>query len=347
MRVILDVRCSNGRFELLHSREIELRKKEPPMRAVCLTDQQISFNQDFHAEPTRDGLVEVRVLKAGICETDLQLKQGYMGFAGVLGHEFVGIATSGKFQGRRVVGEINCACHTCDLCQRGLPRHCSQRSVIGILNHDGAFADSVWVPEKNLHHVPDELSTEQAVFTEPVAAACRILEQVEIEPSDRVVILGDGRLGNLCAQVLTTTGCQLQVVGKHDWKLDRLRELAIDGVLLDDFTASHDADFVVDCTGATSGLELALQTVKPCGTIIQKTTVAAPQSLHVAPVVIDELTILGSRCGPFEPALQMLRAGHVKVDSMISAEFPLEAATEAFHRAEQPDALKVLFRVAD
>ncbi len=219
--------------------------------------------------------------------------------------------------------------------------------MVGILNHDGAFADSVWIPEENLHVVPDDMPTEVAVFTEPVAAACRILEQVEIGPSRRVVVLGDGRLGNLCAQVLSTTGCNLQVVGKHEWKLQRLRDLSIATALLNDFTAANDADFVVDCTGSTSGLELALRVVKPCATIIQKTTVASPQSLHVAPVVIDELTILGSRCGPFAPALQMLHDGRVKVQSMISADYSLEDAAAAFARAEQPDALKVLFSVAD
>ncbi len=317
------------------------------MRAICLSEKQITFKPEYAAAPPRSGLVEVRVLKAGICETDLQLKQGYMGFAGVLGHEFVGIAASGALAGQRVVGEINCACHNCEFCKRGLPRHCRQRTVVGILNHDGAFADSVWIPEENLHVVPDDMPTEVAVFTEPVAAACRILEQVAIGPSRRVVVLGDGRLGNLCAQVLSTTGCNLQVVGKHKWKLQRLRDLSIATVLLNDFSAANDADFVVDCTGSTSGLELALRVVKPCGTIIQKTTVASPQSLHLAPIVIDELTILGSRCGPFAPALQMLHDGRVKVQSMISADYSLEDAAAAFARAEQPDALKVLFSVAD
>lgn len=316
------------------------------MRALHLSGGEIRFVPDYIPPTPGPNLVEVRVLQAGICETDLQLKQGYMGFEGVLGHEFVGIASAGKFAGQRVVGEINCACGGCDFCKRELPRHCTRRTVVGILNHDGAFADVVYLPEENLHAVPDHVLTRHAVFTEPVAAACRILEQVAISPSDRVVIFGDGRLGNLCAQVLTTTQCQLSVVGKHEWKLDRLRQRNIDTVLLGDFQPEHTADFVVDCTGSPSGFESALQTVKPCGTILLKTTVAAQQSLHLAPIVIDEVRVMGSRCGPFGPALQMIADGRVEVESMISAEYSLDEAVAAFEHAERPDALKVLLNVA-
>ena len=316
------------------------------MRALYLSGGQLEYRADYQPLRPTAGLIEVRVLQAGICETDLQLKQGYMGFEGVLGHEFVGIATTGNFSGQRVVGEINCACGACDFCNRQLPRHCSQRTVIGILNHDGAFADSVWVPQQNLHVVPEHVTTQQAVFTEPVAAACRILEQVDIAGSDRVVIFGDGRLGNLCAQVLNSTRCQLTVVGKHQWKLDHLLPLGINTVLLSDFKADHSADLVVDCTGSVSGFSAALQAVKPCGTIILKTTVAAEYSLPLAPVVIDEVRVLGSRCGPFAPALQMIADGRVQVDSLISAQYPLEEAVSAFAHAECPDALKVLLNVA-
>lgn len=315
------------------------------MRAVCLSGQEIRFDSSHESNVAGSGMIEVSVLKAGICETDLQLKQGYMGFAGTLGHEFVGIAQSGRLAGQRVVGEINCACGDCDFCAKGLPRHCSRRTVIGILNHDGAFADSVFVPEENLHRVPDSLTTEHAVFTEPVAAACRLLEQLTFGPEQRVVILGDGRLGNLCAQVLATTGCDLVVVGKHQWKLNRLNQLQLPTMLLDDFEPGSRFDVAIDCTGSPSGLELAIRSVKPCGTVVQKTTVAAAQSLHMAPVVIDEIRLIGSRCGPFEPALEMLTDGRVRVDAMISAEYPLEKAVEAFEHAERPDTLKVLFDV--
>lgn len=316
------------------------------MRAVCLTGHEISFDAEFSPSREFPEFTEVEVLKAGICETDLQLKQGYMGFSGVLGHEFVGIAKSGRFAGRRVVGEINCACGQCRMCAAGKPRHCLNRSVIGILNHDGAFADSVRVPDENLHLVPDDVPTDVAVFTEPVAAACRIPEQINVSDRDRVIIFGDGRLGNLCAQVLKTTGCSLSVVGKHDWKLKRLKDLGIDTCPLADFDFAHDADVAVDCTGSPSGFECALKTVSPCGTIIQKTTVAATQELHLAPIVIDEINILGSRCGPFEPALKLLQTSEVRTENLLTAEYPIERAVDAFAHAESPEALKVLLSVS-
>ena len=315
------------------------------MRAVCLNAKEIQFCADYSPAGEQSEYVQVRVLTAGICETDLQLKQGYMGFNGVLGHEFVGIAQSGRFAGQRVVGEINCACGECDFCGRGLPRHCSRRSVIGILNHDGAFADSVWVPDENLHVVPNHVTTDQAVFTEPVAAACRILEQVAIDSTTSVVVFGDGRLGNLCAQVLKSTGCRLKVVGKHEWKIERLNKLGVTTCLLSDFQPAANTDIVVDCTGSTSGFESAMKTVRPNGTIVLKTTVAAQQSLHLAPIVIDEVNIIGSRCGPFAPALKLIADATVKVDDLISARYPLEDALMAFAHAERPDTLKVLFDV--
>lgn len=314
------------------------------MEAVCLQGDRICYASNYQSKP-RDGMVEVSVLAAGICETDLQLKKGYMGFQGVLGHEFVGVPLAGRLAGQRVTGEINCACGSCDFCRRGLPRHCTGRSVIGILNHDGAFAETLFVPEENFHPVPADLSTDRAVFTEPVAAACRILEQVRIAANDRVVILGDGRLGNLCAQVLKTTKCSLCVVGKHQSKLDRLAALGVDNTLLADFQAASDADFVVDCTGSASGTELAVQAVRACGTIIQKTTVAGTQDLAMAPFVIDEITLLGSRCGPFAPALELLHTEQVVVDDLISGRYPLQEAEAAFEHAEEGDALKILFDI--
>ncbi|MDG1898042.1 MAG: alcohol dehydrogenase catalytic domain-containing protein [Fuerstiella sp.] len=316
------------------------------MRAITLLDGELNYDAHYpHADAA--GRVEVHVLKAGICETDLQLTQGYMSFNGVLGHEFVGIAQSGRFAGRRVVGEINCACGHCSFCQRGVPRHCENRTVIGILNHDGAFADSLFVPEENLHPVPDYISTEHAVFTEPVAAACRILEQADINRDHHVVILGDGRLGNLCAQVISTTKADVLVVGKHDWKMQQLNAIGIQTTMLEDFQPAGAADFVVDCTGSPTGFPLSLQTVRPCGTVILKTTVAAEQPLHLAPVVINEVQVMGSRCGPFTPALQMIADKIVRVESLITAEYPLDQAIQAFRHAEQPDTLKVLLHVSD
>ena len=241
------------------------------------------------------------MLCAGICETDLQLIRGYMGFHGVLGHEFVGVAQTGPLAGRRVVGEINCSCHRCETCLAGRPTHCPHRSVLGILNHDGAFADFIAVPQQNLHAVPDSMPTDIAVFTEPVAAAFQIPAQLSITRQDRVVVLGDGRLGNLCAQVLARLSDHVLVVGKHPKKLALLRSLGLSTCLLSDVLADHSADrsadVVVDCTGSPTGLPTALSMVRPRGTIVLKTTVAGDQTMAWAPVVIDEVTIVGSRCG--------------------------------------------------
>lgn len=316
------------------------------MRAIELSSGNLRFREDYEAEPRSDHLIEVRVLKAGICETDVQLVRGYMGFSGVLGHEFVGVAQSGRYAGCRVVGEINCACATCEWCVAGKHRHCPNRTVIGILNHDGAFADSVFVPEVNLHVVPDRVTDQEAVFTEPVAAACRILEQVAIQKRHRVVVFGDGRLGNLCGQVLASTGCRLTVVGKHEWKLQRLRDAGLEAVALDDFLPERTVDFVIDCTGSPSGFQAALQTVKPCGTVILKTTVADQQQLYLAPIVIDEIQVLGSRCGPFVPALDMIANRQVDVNPLICGSYALEAVAEAFEHAVRKDTLKILFDVS-
>ena len=302
------------------------------------------FTPDALLRDPRGNEILVDVLQAGICETDLQLCHGYMGFHGILGHEFVGIARTGRFAGQRVVGEINCPCHNCDTCHRGLTSHCLHRTVVGILNHDGAFADTVLIPETNLHAVPDHISTETAVFVEPLAAACRIPQQIPMN-GQYVTVLGDGRLGNLCAQVLQHHGCHVQVVGKHQPKLNLLRDLGIPGMLLSELAPARSSDLVVDCTGSPTGLTTALQLVRPCGTIILKTTVAATQTLHMAPFVIDEITLLGSRCGPFADALQLLSTGTIAVAPLLSASYPLEDAEIAFTHAARKDTLKVLLNI--
>lgn len=308
-------------------------------------DGQLRFRNDLPAVTQSPDGVTVDVLKAGICETDLQLCQGYMGFRGILGHEFVGIARSGPFSGQRVVGEINCSCGHCDACHRRLGNHCPHRTVIGILNHSGAFADSLCVPQQNLHVIPDHVTDDQAVFVEPIAAACRIPEQVPLPHGSLVVVLGDGRLGNLCAQVLRHHHCRVLTVGKHDFKLQILKQLGLETCRLDELTRDLQADLVVDCTGSPSGFETALKIVRPCGTIILKTTVAASQSLHLAPLVINEIRVVGSRCGPFADAVRLLAGGSVTVDPLISARYPLEAADTAFRHAARSDTLKVLFDV--
>lgn len=318
------------------------------MKALHLSGTDFTLKHD-HAMPTpQAGEVLVKVLRAGICETDLQLIQGYMGFEGVLGHEFVGIAESGNFSGQRVVGEINCSCRDCDTCRSGLPTHCPHRTVLGILGHDGAFAEYIAVPERNLHAVPDTISTDEAVFVEPVAAAYQILKQRLAERGQSVVVLGDGRLGNLCAQVLADSGCKVLVIGKHDQKLSIIRDINNDikTALLEDAAPNRDADVVVDCTGSPTGLPTALQHVKPWGTVVLKTTVAGEQTLALAPIVIDEVRVIGSRCGPFGDALDGLRSGRIKVKPLISERFALDLAVEALKLTSSQPVLKVLLDVS-
>ena len=287
----------------------------------------------------------MRVSRAGVCETDLQLIKGYMGFRGVLGHEFVGVAESGPFAGERVVGEINCACWRCETCRSGLPTHCPHRTVLGILNHDGAFADLIAVPQRNLHRVPDSIPDDIAVFTEPVAAAFQIPAQVEIAGTERIAVLGDGRLGNLCAQVLASIADDVLVVGKHREKLALLEGLGLKTALLSDELPHRSFDIVVECTGSETGLPTALSLVWPRGTIVLKTTVAGTQTLAWAPFVIDEVTLVGSRCGPFDRALNALEHGLVDVEPLISARFNLSNGLAALERAQQEGVLKVLLEM--
>lgn len=315
------------------------------MRAIVLEGDVLRFDGSRPEPSSTEGDIPVDVLCAGICETDLQLMQGYMGFAGVLGHEFVGVAREGRYAGRRVVGEINCACHQCATCRAGWMTHCPRRTVIGILGRDGAFADRLLVPEENLHLVPEGLATEQAVFVEPVAAAYQILEQRPIQRGERVVVLGDGRLGNLCAQVLRGAGGRVTVVGKHARKLSLLAELGIDGVDRGAARADRGADVVVDCTGSPTGLGDALSWVRPRGTIVLKTTVAAEHALSLAAIVIDEITVVGSRCGPFVPAIEALATGRVRVERMIDGVVPLEEGVEALRGGAGGERLKTLIRV--
>jgi threonine dehydrogenase-like Zn-dependent dehydrogenase len=268
-----------------------------------------------------------------------------MGFRGILGHEFVGVPESGPYAGRRVVGEINCACRRCPTCLAGLPTHCPNRTALGILNHDGAFADTISVPQLNLHLVPDSVPTDIAVFTEPLAAAFQIPAQIAVRPSDRVVVLGDGRLGNLCAQVLATRSDHLLVIGKHSDKLALLQAKGISTALQTDGFDARAADIVVDCTGSPSGLPTALKLVRPRGTIVLKTTVAGEQTLAWAPFVIDEVTLVGSRCGPFDQALTALAGGTIDVHSLITDRFALTQGVEALERAAAKGVLKVLLDV--
>lgn len=316
------------------------------MRALVL-DQSVRLLTNQPPPVAAPGEVLVRVTRAGICETDLQLIKGYMGFRGVLGHEFVGVAETGPYAGRRVVAEINCACRRCPTCLAGFATHCPNRTVLGILNHDGAFADLIAVPQLNLHLVPDSVPDDVAVFTEPVAAAFQIPVQVAVRRTDRVIVLGDGRLGNLCAQVLATLSEAVTVVGKHPEKLALFAAMGIATELLSDAPAERAADLVVDCTGSKTGLPTALRMVRPRGTVVLKTTVAGEQTMAWAPLVIDEVTLVGSRCGPFDRALAALERGEVDVRSLVSDRFTLTDGVRALSRAQEHGVLKVLLDVSD
>jgi len=316
-----------------------------------------------YPQPTLvDGEALIRVLLVGICNTDLEIVRGYLGFQGILGHEFVGIveavqeapgsSSPRSLIGKRVVGEINAACSRpdCFYCQRGMPTHCPERTTLGIVNRDGAFAEYLTLPIANLHLVPNNVSDEEAVFVEPLAANFEIVEQVHLKPTDSVVILGDGKMGQLAAQVLALSGCEVIMVGKHEEKLALAAKRGVRTYVLEDtahFSLEHDrrVDMVVECSGSAQGLEMALRLVRPRGTLILKSTVAASSTLHLAPIVIDEIRVQGSRCGPFAPALRALSQHLVDVRPLISADYSLDEGLEAFRYAGEKGVLKVLVRM--
>lgn len=312
------------------------------MRALHFDGQSVRIADVPEPEPC-DESVLVRVSLAGVCNTDLEIVRGYMGFRGTLGHEFVGSVEQGpeELRGQRVVGEINFACRSCPICAQGLQRHCPSRRVMGIVAADGAFAELVRVPVANLHPVPDGVPDELAVFTEPLAAAFEILEQVHIEPGRECVVLGDGKLGLLAAQVLHQAGARVLCVGKHPEKLAILAKRDIETVLLDRWRGDP-VSLVVEATGTAEGFERATAALRPRGTLVLKSTVSERPSVDLAPLVIDEIHVVGSRCGPFPPALRALELGSVDVRSLVSERVPLERGTDALQRAGAPGVLKVL-----
>ena len=304
--------------------------------------------QDVPIPERPEGESLIRVVTAGVCNTDLELLKGYMDFSGVLGHEFVGIverSDTNSLIGKRVVGEINCVCRTCDFCQREMPNHCANRTVLGILNRHGAFAEYLTLPDENLHVVPDGVEDDIAVFTEPLAAAHRILEQVEIEQSDRVIILGAGKLGQLIAQVLNPMTKHLLVVGKNDWKLEILKDLKIATADVYEPLQRNHADFVIDATGSYEGFTRAIELVRPEGTIVLKTTITHPTALEMSVPVINEIRIIGSRCGPFRPALESLATNAVSVGPLVSETYELPEAVHALQRARAREVMKVLIQM--
>lgn len=295
------------------------------------------------------GFARIRLLAAGICSTDLELQRGYYGFSGTPGHEFVGevVAVSGagsEWIGRRVTGEINLACGHCGWCARGLGRHCPTRTVLGIVKHPGAFREFLTLPIHNLHRVPASISMEQAVFIEPIAAACEILDQVKIPKGDRVALLGDGKLGLLIAQVLQAHGASVHLLGRHRDKMRFVEKAGVTTELLPKKLPHRAYRWVVDATGSPAGLRAAVTMCEPHGTIILKSTVHGLVTIDTAPVIVNEVTLVGSRCGRFEPAIRLLASGKVDVTPMISAEFPLDRAPEAFKSAATKGVLKILLR---
>ncbi len=315
------------------------------MRALVY-DGQLRFVNDYPAPVLVAGEALVRVELAGICNTDLEITRGYMGFHGVLGHEFVGVVEScpdPAWIGQRVVGEINCYCGTCPTCLAGNPTHCPQRTTLGIGGRDGALADYCVLPVRNLHQVPGNVPDEDAVFTEPLAAALEILEQVHIRPTQSVVVLGDGKLGLLVAQVLRLSGCALLVVGRHRDKLAILEHQGIPIRLASEDTRET-ADVVIDCTGQAEGFAMARAMVRPRGTLVLKSTFHGLNEVSLTSIVVDEVTLVGSRCGPFAPALRLLAMSLVDVRSLITATYSLEQSPAAFERAQARGALKVLVR---
>ncbi len=315
------------------------------MRAL-VWDGVMARVQDHPTPGARPGIATVRVRLGGICNTDLELTKGYMQFRGVLGHEFVGTVAEGPddWRGQRVVGEINFACGHCAFCARGLGRHCPQRQVMGMLGADGAFAQTLAVPVTNLHRVPDAVPDDAAVFTEPLAAAFEILEQVHVRPGTDTLVLGDGKLGLLAAQVLHQAGARVLAVGKHEHKLAILRSRGIRTVTTSQWNGAP-ADLVVEATGSPAGFARAVQATHPRGTLVLKSTCAGEAQLNLAPLVINEITVVGSRCGSFAPALRALESGSIDVRPLITARRSLDQAAEALALAGQTGIIKVLLEM--
>lgn len=316
------------------------------MRALFF-DKTATLKKNHPKPEPLPGEALIRITLAGVCATDLHIMAGYHHFQGVLGHEFVGVVEACEdpsWSGVRVVGEINCACGVCFSCRQGKPSHCSQRTVPGILGRDGVFAEYCTLPLKNLHALPISISDPVALFTEPLAAALEIPQQVHIRPSDRVVVVGDGRLGLLVAQVLALSGCELLVVGHHPQKWSVLQSLGIPACLDTKVSSGFKADIVVECTGCPSGFNVARKLLLPQGKLILKSTYAEKALINLSDLVVHEITLIGSRCGPFAPAIHLLRSNRIVVEPLIAATYPLEQGIEALQHAQQKGTLKTLIK---
>ena len=314
------------------------------MQAIWLENNNIDLREIDPLRKPGEALIKIR--KAGVCSTDLEMVKGYYPFTGVPGHECVGEvveADDAAWIGERVAGEINAVCNQCEQCRNGRPTHCENRTVLGILNRDGTFAEFTQLPIANLHKVPASVSDEVAVFTEPLAAALEIQEQINIKPKDRVLLVGAGRLGQLIAQTLALTGCDLRVVARHARQKELLAARGIRIIAEEDIQRWR-SDIVVEATGSPSGFDLARQAIRPRGTLVLKSTYKGEMSVNFSSIVVDEVNIIGSRCGPFEPALKLMESKQVDPTVLIDDEFSLKDGLKAFNRAGQPGVLKVLIQ---
>lgn len=314
------------------------------MNALWLENNKIDLRDVAAPRKPEEALIKIR--KAGICSTDLELVKGYYPYTGILGHEFVGVvveADDASWIGQRVVGEINVVCNQCQQCLNGRSTHCENRTVLGIVNRDGTFAEFTQLPIANLHRVPDSVPDEMAVFTEPVAAALEIQQQIQIKPTDCVLLVGAGRLGQLIAQTLAPTGCDLRVVARHAHQQHLLQARGI-RIIDEEEIQAWRWDVVVEATGSPSGFELARKALRPRGTLVMKSTYKGDMSVNFSSIVVDEIQIVGSRCGPFEPALRLLESRQVDPTVLIADEFKLQDGLKAFERAAETGVLKVLLR---
>ncbi|MBI5944428.1 MAG: alcohol dehydrogenase catalytic domain-containing protein [Chloroflexi bacterium] len=312
------------------------------MKALWLENNQISMREIAQSNKPGEALIKIR--KAGICSTDLELVKGYYPYKGILGHEFVGEVVSApdaSWVGQRVVGEINAVCGKCEACLNGRPTHCENRTVLGISNRDGVFAEFTSLPLENLYRVPDSVPDEQAVFVEPLAAALEIQQQMQIHPTDRVLLVGAGRLGQLIAQTLALTGCDLHVVARHAFQREILSARGI-RTIAEENIQPQKWDMVVEATGSPDGFNLARRAVRPRGTMVLKSTYKGGMNVNFSSIVVDEINIIGSRCGPFEPALRLLEKREVDPGVLISDQYKLQDSLKAFERAAQAGVLKVL-----
>lgn len=317
------------------------------MNGIYFDGQEALFRNDLQTPTPKKSEVLVRVKTAGVCKTDLEILKGYMGFTGVLGHEFVGVVEKGPAQllDKRVVAEINNNCGRCEMCVMGLAKHCPNRTTMGIDKHDGAFAQFVTAPEKNIHLIPDNVSDDQAVFVEPLAAAFEPLERINVSQDDHILVIGDGRLGLLSAMVFATKNDEVTLVGKHPKKMAIANAHGINSTTLENFQPAKKWDIVIDATGCADGFSLAMQTARPQGTIILKSTFAAEGGMNLTPLVIDEITILASRCGPFDKAIDALAKNKFDLQKMITARYPLSQGINALQAASDGKNIKVLLDV--